>query len=445
MYTLFKNATIVTMNKDRDVLSGSSVLIKGNIILGIGREEDLKKICGYGKDVRIVECSRKIILPGFINAHTHVAMSLFKGLGHVSNKHIFSYMFPIEQHLNAEAVHLLSLVGLLETMRSGVTCVCDHYYFIDAVASAILKVGMRGVLGHAIMDLRGPYVKRKEKEYNNAISFLDKYANHPTIKPFLAPHATDTVSDKFLAEIIREAGRRKCLVHMHVSQTKSEYDAARRKKSTPARLLANSGAFSQRFLAAHCIYLTPQDIKLLKNNNVNVVVTPSSEQAYEQLPPIRELHKAGVNIALGTDCVATADTMDIMHEMKVFYYLLLAKYNRRFLLSPADILAMVTINAAKAVGLEGQVGSVEVGKCADLVIMNTESPDFHPSYDIYSSIVLSASRANIEQVIVSGRTIYQNNTVLLVNEMDLLTKVEKLILKEVKRIKALEKTIKNIL
>jgi 5-methylthioadenosine/S-adenosylhomocysteine deaminase len=418
---LLRNPVIVTMDAQRRVLHGKSILIQGGRIIRVAQEKSLQSTF-ESASCQVIDCSNLIAVPGLINGHTHVAMSVFKGLGHVDARHIYRQVFPIERRLTAKDVHEFAQIGILEMVRGGTTCFVDHYYFISEVARAAKKIGVRGVLGHTLMDVQGPH--RGPAEFNRALDFAEEFSADELIAPCFAPHATETVSPGYLREILREAGKRNALVHMHVAQTKSEYEHALRKhKKTPVAYLRDMGAFQSKFLGAHCIYLTKADMGILARNNASAVVTPSSEIVFEKLPRIREMMLSGVNLALGTDCVATADLMSPLHEMKKAFYCLAQADGPRRQAPALRILEMFTINAAKAVGLGAEIGSIEESKRADILLLDSAAANNIPSYDVVSSVVLCSLESMVDTVMVNGKIIFAKNRFTRVDEVEILRAV----------------------
>ncbi|MFC1522457.1 amidohydrolase family protein [Elusimicrobiota bacterium] len=415
---LLKNPLIITMDPGRSILKGRSILIKGNKIECIAKEGYLRKKYKLRK-CKIIDCKNKIALPGLINTHTHAAMSVFKGIWHLGWNHIYDLMFPVEKKLSGSDVYQFSRLGILEMLKGGTTCFVDHYYFISEVAKAAKELGLRAVLGHTLMDIEGPH--KGMKEFAKALRFADKFSDDPLITPCFAPHATETVSPGYLRRIIKEAFARNALVHMHVAQTRSEYERISKTHSkTPVQYLRDIGALNSRFLAAHCIYLDKKDIDIMAKHKASIVFTPSSEIIFEGLPPIREMIKAKVNLALGTDSVAVADFMSPLHEMKKAFYSIIQANGAKYQLKPIQILEMFTINAAKALGMEHDIGSIEEGKLADILILDALDTSFNPVYDIYSNIVLCSMEAMLDFVIVNGRIVLKNGKPTRTDEMEIL-------------------------
>ncbi len=411
---LLKNPVIITMDGGRSILRGRSILIDGDKIARIAEESVIRKSFGLRR-CKVIDCRGRVVIPGLINSHTHVAMSFFKGLGHADWQHIYELMFPIERQLTGKDVYQLARLGILEMIKGGTTCFADHYYFIRDIAAAAEEFGMRAVLGHTLMDIKGPH--RGPKEFAQAMSFAEDYAGNGLITPCLAPHATETVSPRYLKKIIETAQKKNALIHMHVAQTESEYNYIRKTYGcTPVKYLLDSGAFQGKFLGAHCIYLTRADVRILAKNNVSVAFTPSSEIVFEKLPPIKDMQECGVNIALGTDCVGTADLMSPLHEMKKAFYAIVQEYGPRYPVQPMQMLEMFTINAAKALGLDDRIGSIEENKLADLVILNTSDPAFTPIHDIAANTVLCAHDGMIEHVIINGKIMLADHKLAAVDE-----------------------------
>ncbi|MFA6584708.1 MAG: amidohydrolase family protein [Elusimicrobiaceae bacterium] len=421
--TLLLNPIIVTMDGKRRVLRGKSILVNKEKIAAIADESELRKKYDLRK-CPVIDCSGKIALPGFINSHTHAAMSLFKGIGHHNWDHIYKLMFPVERKLTPQDVYLLARLGVLEMLKGGTTCFADHYYFISDVAKAAKEFGLRGVLGHTLMDIKGPH--KGPKEFAKALKFNEEFSSDPLITPCMAPHATETITPEYLTKIIATAKRHNLLIHMHVAQTKSEYDYIGKTFSkTPVEYLRDMGAFDCRFMGAHCIYLSKSDTKIMAKHNASVTFTPSSEIVFEKLPPIQKMTDSGVNIALGTDCVGTSDLMSPLHEMKKAFYALVQEYGPQCGLEPVRMLEMFTINAANALGLGDRIGSLETGKLADIVLLDSEVSEFNPIYDVITNVVLCSLESHISAVMVNGNVVFKNHAPVFADEKEVILSAHK--------------------
>jgi 5-methylthioadenosine/S-adenosylhomocysteine deaminase len=410
------------MDPRRNVWTNKSILIEGTTISKIATEKELIKAYDLSK-CKVINCKHKLVLPGLINTHTHVAMSFFRGLGHSQNAHIYEQMFPVERQLAGKDVYQLARLGILDMLRGGTTCFADHYYFVHDVARAAKEFGMRGVLGQTLMDIQGPHLGTQE--FDRACAFAKEYAKDTLITPCMGPHATETVSPAYLKKIIKAAFDNNMLIHMHVAQTASEYQYIRKKYScSPVRYLLNAGAFKGKFMGAHCIYLNRDDVHIMAREGAAISVTPSSEIVFEKLPPLKTMIASGVNLVLGTDCVVAAESMSPLHEMKKMYYALLQQYGRHYPIKPIQILEMFTINAARALGLEARIGSIEENKLADLVILDARHPSFIPAHDVVANTVLCAHDSMVEKVIVNGKVIFEDNHPVAVDETEVVLTAE---------------------
>jgi len=400
---LLTNLHILTFNDAYDEIQNGFILIEDNLIKEIGPADCIKT----SSDVDVIDCSGKVALPGLINSHTHLPMSFFKSLGHSKPEIIYSVMFPAERKLKAKDIDILTTAGAVECLRSGTTTVVEHYYFADEIAQTLKRIGLRGFIGHTTMDLMGPHLG--EKEFNASQSFVEKWQSDGLITPTLAPHATDTVSQKKLLELLNIAETKNLLIHLHVAQTKREVDTIRKTyNKTPVEFLDSLGFLSPKVLAAHLIHVTDNDIAILAKKKVNYLCSVVSQLFFEKLAPIEKLWKSGVNFCIATDCVASNDTMNILNEAKMFNLALIEKTKSPLIIDARSVLAMATKNAAKALGLGDKLGTLGAGKLADILILDLNKPRTTPLHDIYNTILYAFSERDIDSVIVNGKVIIQN-------------------------------------
>ena len=287
---LLTHLHVLTFNENFTEIDDGAILIDGSTIAETGPTDVLRK----HTDTAIIDCTGKVAMPGLINAHTHIPMSFLKGLGHSDPEVIYSLMFPAERNLVPSDLEILTKAGAAEALRSGCTTVVEHYYFAEEIARSMKSMGIRGFVGHTTMDRMGPHIG--EKEYRASYNFVEKWHGDPLITPVLAPHATDTVSEEKLRELLRKAETEDLLLHLHVAQTQKEVSLIKKEfNKTPVEFLESLGFLSDRVLAAHLIYVTDSDIAVLKKRRVNFLCCVVSQLFFEKLAPIDRLIKAGIN------------------------------------------------------------------------------------------------------------------------------------------------------
>lgn len=421
MSILIKNATIITQNMKREVLKNTDVFIEDNKITRIGRE--LKEKAEFGIDAR-----NKLILPGLVNTHTHLAMTLFRG--YVDDMNFWeawpSRVWPREAKLKAGDVYWGSLLGCLEMIKSGTTCFADMYFFMDETAKAVKESGMRANLSYGMIDLGN--AKKREKELKVGEEFVKSYNNSAErrIRCSFGPHAPYTCSKELLEKTIALAKKYDVLVQIHLSETRKEvFDCIKQFGMRPVEYLDSIKFLNNRIIAAHCVWLTKQETKILGKKKVNVSHNPVSNMklAGGGVPPIPEMVKNDVCVTFGTDGAVSNNSLNLIETMKVGA--LLQKTHRwdARVLNAQQALDFATVNGAKALKLEA--GSIATGKLADIVMFDLKSPNLIPAHNLVSNIVYSADPSSISDVIINGRIVLEDRKILTVNENEILEKAQK--------------------
>jgi len=417
---LIDRALIITMDERGRVIREGAIYIEDGVIRAVGKRREVRK--RYSTD-NVIEAGKLIVLPGLISAHTHVAMSIMRGLASDREDVISRVYWPLEEALDEEIVKAGALLGGAEALLSGLTTVADHYFFMEKVAEAFKELGLRGVLGHTIMDLKGPW--KGEAEYRKALKFIEKWKGDSLIKPLLAPHATDTVSLGLLKEIGEVAREKGVRVHMHLSQTLKEVKEARAKGfRSPVALLKEAGLLNKDLIAAHCVYVDDEDLRLIAINGVNVVHCPSTYMLNGEEVRSYELITMGVNVALGLDAPCFNDNLDPFEEMRLFIMSQRQKY-RKLVLKSMDAIKVATIGGAKALGIYSEVGSIEEGKKADIVLLKYEKLKFAPYINPIAALVYSACANDVYSVMVNGEIVVWNGKLVKIKEEEIINKVMK--------------------
>ena len=417
---LISNAVVITMDKTRRVLFDGAVAIRDGLIIAVGETKTLRT--KFPQVRESIDASHKLLLPGYINAHTHIAMALFRGLYAGNPGSIYSVMFPIEESLEPEDVYYLGLLGAIECLKGGATCVVDHYYFMEEIARAIETVGIRAVLGHTIADRLAPFSGETEK----ALRFVHKWRKrNPRITPALAPHSPETVSAESLAKLKRISDEQDVLLHIHLAQSPQEVAYLEEtQKKTPVEFLDSIGFLGRNVLAAHGVFLTDADMDRLRSNQVSVVFCPTSQVSYlyNQVTPVPELLAKGVNVALGTDTAAGTGNMNILEEPRIAATVQLFRSGEQGQLSPEKLLEMVTVNAAAALKLQDEIGSLEPGKRADIILIDLQNAELAPVNNIYATAIHGITAPYIDRIIIEGKVVLSKGTVVGLNEEDLVNK-----------------------
>jgi len=389
------------------------------------RQEILDK---YSSDVEIM-LDNQLLIPGLINSHTHSPMSLMRGLADDLplmdwlNNHIW----PTEQkHVSAKFVFDGSLLACAEMIRSGTTCFNDMYFFPEETARAVEQAGMRAKLGLIVIDFPSAWAKDADEYLSKGIELHDQLHNNSLISTAFAPHAPYTVSDDPLKRISTYAEELDIPIHIHLHETADEVEqAVASTGKRPIQRLNELGLLSPRLLAVHMTQLTDEEINLVAENGAHVLHCPESNlKLASGFCPAYQLQQAGVNVTLGTDGAASNNDLDMIAEMRTAALLAKAVANNACALPADDILRMATINAANALGLDSEIGSLEIGKSADITAVDLSSIENQPVYNPVSQLVYSAGRENVSNVWVAGNHLLKNRELTTLDEKAILEKAK---------------------
>ncbi len=401
------NGTVLTMNSEKEVIENGVVIVKNNKILEVGKKGIEKKYSAK----KIIDANEGIIMPGMINTHTHVSMSVFRSLADDVPDRLNRYLFPLEkQMVSPEMVYLGAIHGSIEMAKSGVTTITDMYYFEDKVAEAVKKIGIRGVLGESVIKFPVADAKEPFGGIEYAKKFIEKYKNDELITPAFAPHAPHTNDTKHLQIINKLSKEYNVPVLMHVAETEKESEIYKNKYNmSPVEYLDSIGVLDERFVAAHLIFVNDKDIEILKKRDVGIAHNMVANiKSAKGISPALKMHDKGLRVGLGTDGPMSGNTLDIIGQMGYVAKLHKLDTGDRAALPPIKAVEMATIGGARALHMEDKIGSLEKGKLADIVIVETQSPNMVPIYDAYSALVYSANASNVETVIVNGKIIVED-------------------------------------
>jgi 5-methylthioadenosine/S-adenosylhomocysteine deaminase len=343
-----------------------------------------------------------VLIPGLVNAHTHCALNFFRGLGWDSEGDknglslIETVLFPAERNLEPEWIAALSYAHLIEGLFSGVTTVCDHYYFVEGVGKAAASLGMRAFIGETVADLGGAHPG--EAAYERALRLIESTSLPSLVKPVIAPHAMDTVSEKLLKRLVDLAKANGLPLHMHLSQTKGERQRVfDRSRCSPVQLADACGALTERSLVVHLVTAKDEDFEILADRDVSVGYCPSSQIIYEELAPIGQFRERGLRVVLGTDCAASNDRGDLMNEMRTAALVSKLAGSKPSL---GEVSTWATLNNARWLG--EPLGSLRPGSHADIVFLKDDG-FLNPQHKFVNSLVMSGSNQSVEHVMVAGR------------------------------------------
>jgi len=418
---LINGGTIVTMDADRLVVENGFIAVKNGEIYALGPSAAMMFPKGLTA-AQTIDAHGKLILPGFINGHGHAAMTLMRGLKDdvVLDDWLRKYIFPAEaKNVTEDFVRAGTRLALAEMIRSGTTTFADMYYFEDAVAEETKAAGLRGVVGETWIDFPAPDNKTEEQMAAYTEKFLKKWQGDPLIHASVAPHSIYTCSEKTLRDAAALARKYNAPILIHVAEMKKELDDSRAQNgTTPVQYLNRIGILGPDVVAAHCIWVDEADRKILAETQTGCVHNPSSNMMLASgVAPVVEERAAGMRVGLGTDGAAGSNNdLNMMEEMDLASKLQkTAKVDPRAL-GAKGALEMATIEGARALHMEKEVGSLEKGKKADLIILNLDVPNAVPMYDVYSQVVYALKASEIETVMVGGKILLKDGKLTTVDE-----------------------------
>ena len=416
---------IVTMDGARRILQDGSVAVKGDAIVAVGPRTEVEK--RYNA-VQMIDARGRLVLPGFVNGHTHVPMTLFRGLHDDVTLHdwLYKYIFPAEaKNVNEEFVRWGTRLAAAEQIRSGVTTFADMYYFEDAVAEETKAAGMRGVLGETFIDFPAPDNKTNADMLAYTEKFLKKWQGDPLIHAGPAPHSIYTCSKKTIQDAAALANKYHAPLLMHVAEMKKEReDSEKANGMSPVAYLENIGVLGPELVAAHCIFVDEADRKLLAERQVGCVHNPSSNMMIASgVSPVPEMRAAGIAVGLGTDGPAGSNNdLDLMEEIDLAAKLAKISKMDPLALNAKAVVEMATIAGARALHMEKEIGSLETGKKADMILISLDEPNAVPMYDVYAQIAYSLKGSDVETVVIGGRVVMRERKLLTVDEPRVLEK-----------------------
>jgi 5-methylthioadenosine/S-adenosylhomocysteine deaminase len=416
---------LVTMDGARRILYNGSVAVKGDSIVAVGPRAEIES---RYKAAQAIDARGKLVLPGFINGHTHAPMTLFRGLHDDVTLHdwLYKYIFPAEaKNVNEEFVRWGTRLAAAEQIRSGVTTFADMYYFEDAVAAETKAAGMRGVLGETFIDFPAPDNKTNAEMLAYTEKFLKKWQGDPLIHAAPAPHSIYTCSKKTIQDAAELARKYHAPLLMHVAEMKKEWeDSEKANGMSPVQYLDKIGVLGPELVAAHCIFVDQADRKLLSDRQVGCVHNPSSNMMIASgVAPVPEMRAAGIAVGLGTDGPAGSNNdLDLMEEIDLAAKLAKISKMDPLALNAKAVVEMATIDGARTLHMEKEIGSLETGKKADLVLISLDEPNAVPMYDIYAQIAYSLKASDVETVVIGGRVVMRERKLLTVDEPRVLEK-----------------------
>jgi 5-methylthioadenosine/S-adenosylhomocysteine deaminase len=416
---IVSGGTVVTMDRLRAIVEDGAVVIKGDTILEVGSRAELE---GKYQAAQTIDARGTLVLPGFVNGHTHVPMTLFRGLHDdvTLDEWLHKYIFPAEaKNVDEEFVRWGTRLAAAEQIRSGITTFADMYYFEDVVAEETKAAGMRGVLGETFIDFPAPDNKSEAEMLAYTEKFLKRWQGDPLIQAAPAPHSIYTCSRKTLQDSAALARKYQAPILIHMAEMKKEWeDSEKQNGMSPVGYLNSIGVLGPDVVAAHCIYVDETDRELLAQKQVGCVHNPSSNMMLASgVSPVPELRAAGVAVGLGTDGPAGSNNdLDLMEEMDLAAKLAKITKMSPTALNAKAVVEMATIDGAKALHMDKEIGSLEPGKKADLILISLDEPNAVPMYDIYAQLAYALKASDVETVVIGGKVVMRDRKLLTVNE-----------------------------
>lgn len=417
---LIKNVIILNPGENDCLKTTSSVLIKDDIIAEIGdniTEEADKVIDGEGK----------ILMPGLINTHTHLSMTLFRGLADDLSLDTWlnDYIWPVEAHLNGYYCYIGALLGAVELIKSGTTTFSDMYFYMEDVARAVDEAGLRAVLSYGMIDFADEEKRRAEIAANVDLFKNCNNAAEGRIKVFFGPHAPYTASKELLDEVRDLASKFNTGIHIHVAETQKEVeDILEQTGKRPFEYLDDIGFLGPNVVAAHAVWLSEEEIDIIMDREVKISHNPCSNMKLASgISPVANMLSHDICVSIGTDGASSNNNLDLIEEMKTASLLQKVATLDPKVLTSEETVAMATINGARTLGLENEIGSIEVGKKADLILIDTDEANMTPdSSCISSNVVYAAKGSNVDTTICNGKILMENRKLTTLDEEEIYKK-----------------------
>jgi 5-methylthioadenosine/S-adenosylhomocysteine deaminase len=418
---IVRGGTVVTMDDKRSVIEDGAIAVKDGRIVAVGKTAEID---GKYSARETIDARGKVVVPGLINGHTHIPMTLFRGLADDMdlNEWLTKYIFPAEaKNVTEEFVRAGTRLGLAEMIRGGTTTYCDMYYFEDAVADETQKAGVRGVLGETVIDFPVADNKTWAEAMAYTEKFVKKWKGNKLITPAIAPHAPYTVSEAHLKEVRAFSDKTGAPIVTHVAETRKEVeDITKAHGASPVDYLARIGFLSNRVIAAHMVHPSAEELVVLKRLGVGVVHNPQSNMKLASgVAPVPQMLQADLDLGLGTDGAASNNDLNMWEEIDTT-----AKLHKVFTMDPKVVSAeqafeMATIRGARALHMEREIGSIEKGKRADILIVDLDDFNQTPLYNIYSLLVYATKADDVRTVIIEGRVVMRDRRLLTLDEQDI--------------------------
>lgn len=407
---LIRNACLLPIDDTMSVIERGWIHVESSMIRALGFGEP-PRIEG----AEIVDVDGDVIMPGMVNPHAHLAMTLFRGLGEDVDDRLFRYVLPMERKfVTPEMVRVGTLLGALESIEAGVTTIADMYYYETEVGRALDAAGLRGVVGQTLATFDPPDHKTIDEGFALVEELVSEFSGHDRIVPSIAPHAPYSTDVAIMARVARWAEAHPGVpVQLHLAEMDSEMEWCRKNHGLrPVAVVEKAGLLLPGLIAAHCLHIDPFEIERMAKADVRVAHNArSNAKAGRGIAPIEAMRAAGIKVGIATDGPMSGNTLDLFSQFgPVSMFQKLLGHSRKPM-PAAQVIRMATLEGAQVLGLDNRIGSLEPGKQADLIRIDLSAPRMQPVYDIYATLVFSAMPADVRDVMVGGRWIMRGRNV----------------------------------
>jgi len=419
-------AKILSMDKNFSIINDGAIIINNGKIIEIGESEKLRATFSVKKSI---EAKGKLVMPGLINTHTHSAMTIFRGFADdiELKSWLHEFVFPSEaKYINAQTVKLGTTLAIAEMLLSGTTTYNDMYFFVQEAAEITEKFGMRAVLSEGIIDYPTPSADKPEIGIAHTEELLKSWKNNELINIAISAHSPYSCSKNLLQKVKSFADKNAIKLHIHLAETQWEVSEIQKlHKKTPTEYLESLGILDSNIIAAHSVHLTEHDIDLYAKYGLGVAHNPECNMKLASgVAPIPKLLAKGVKVGIGTDGVASNNNLDLFQDLRTAAFVHKLENADPSLANAKEMVKMATIGGAQVLGLEHEIGSLEIGKKADLLIIDLFKPHLMPIYDIYSHIVFAMTGNDVETTIINGKIVMENRIIRGFDFADLALRVQ---------------------
>jgi 5-methylthioadenosine/S-adenosylhomocysteine deaminase len=430
---LLRGGSVVTMNEQFDVFRDGAVAIRGDSIVAVGPRADIE---AQYEAAEVIDCAGQIIMPGLVNAHTHAAMTLLRGLADDLRLDVWllGYMMPVEREfVSTEFCKLGTTLACAEMIRSGVTAFADMYYHEADVAAATASAGMRGVLGQTVLKFPSPDADTFEDSLAYTRQFLTDWADHPLVTPAVAPHAPYSNTDEILRRCAELAREFDAPLLIHIAETKAEVeDSLRDHGMTVVTQTETLGLYEAKVLAAHCVHIEEAEMHTLKQHHATVAHCPTSNlKLASGIAPVADMLRHKLTVGIGTDGPASNNDLDMFEEIRLAAILAKTEANDPTVLPAREALLMATRKGAEALFIGDRTGSLTPGRRADIVVMDSAPLHNVPQFErdpnlIYSRIVYAGHASDVAHVLCNGRVLMRDRALLTVDEKSIVAQAQRI-------------------